>query len=155
MSEKVLGAIWVMRYRFPRWVLEILAVTSDRVIVARPKGGKGVALAQAVGGVVGGAVALAMDKKERKKEQPTLEELLEIDKKSFSIPNSEITKVELKKALAGLKLNIIGKRKFKCYAKGVDLSRRPSSATTAAEANFEEFENILQQAFPDKLSVKK
>ena len=165
MSEKVLGAFWVMRYSFPRWVLEVLAITPDRVIAVRPKGGKGAAFGQAIGGLVGAGIAIAADKKERKKEQPTLEQLLETGKKSFSTPNSEITKVELKKGRAGLRFNIFGKQKFKCYFKGFDLSKRPSALTTGLvvdkseledfNAKLGDFENVLQQVFGDRLSVKK
>ena len=155
MKEKDTG-IWVMKYSFPRWVLEVLAITQDEVIVARPKGGKGVFLGQALGGLVGAGIALVADKRERKKEQPTLAELLKTDKKSLSIPRSEITDVRLEKSLAGVRLNMITrKKKYKWYAKSLDLSSRPSAATTAAEAEFGDFENLLQQAFPDKLTVKK
>jgi hypothetical protein len=81
------------------------------------------------------------------------------------MPNSEIKKVELKRSRTGLKLNIIGKKKSKCYVKGVDLSKRRSSLTTAPvvdkseledyEAKLMDFENKLHSVFGDKLSVKK
>lgn len=165
MSEEVLGAIWVMRYSFPRWVLEVLAITPEKVVAVRPKGGKGAAFGLAIGGLVGATVALAADRRDKKKKQPTLEEILEAGKQSFAMPNSEVKKVELKKALAGLKLNIIGKKKFKCYVKGVDLSKRPSSLSTGIVvdkseeedfmAKLQDFESVLQKSYGDRLSVKK
>ncbi len=91
------------------------------------------------------------------------------DKHNFDIPNSEITKVELKKSWGGqdavypqgalrerntvkskkslewVDLSIItGEKKYKCNA--LDIPKRK-------DVKFEDYENILRRVFGDKLSV--
>jgi len=173
MSEKVLGVIWVMRLRardLGRWLMEVLVITSNRVFVMKAgKSHRGVAgwsYTSAFDVLMAGVFSLSEEYETRKKLRKSeklletitdLEEFLKADKHNFAIPNSEITKVELKKGWTGVKLNITtNKKKFKWYAKSLGLSS-PSPSTTAPEhgVKLEDFENILQRIFPDKMSVKK
>jgi len=66
----------------------------------------------------------------------------------IDIPRSEITKVELDKFVKLIKLDIITREEeYKWYPKGLIPEQK--------DVKLEDYENILRQAFPDKLSVKK
>jgi len=96
-----------------------------------------------------------MDKRAKKKKL-SLDEIIESDKKSMTIPIAEVKKVELKQARTGIKLEVVGKKKYGFNAKSIGLANRPSVRTTGPEGfGLEDFENILRPVFGDKLAVKK
>lgn len=164
MSEKVLGIIRVMRlppHPFARQttpVYDDLFLTSDRVIVARVTGGGYTTIKEEVISIFLGGTGITSDiiisaKKAEKESREALEkehlelpleDVLKADKHNFAIPKSDITKVELKSRMRAKVINIItNKKKHNWYLflkKGVKL---------------EDYENIIRQAFPNKLSVKK
>ena len=143
LSEKVLGII--------RRVGELLFLTPDRVVVANciEKSRLGDFLNAFLGSYVRSSDTYIHSKKKEKEylELP-LESVLTADEKNFAIPNSEITKVELKKMRVGVELNIItGKKEHKSWAKGLIPEKK--------KAKIEDYEKLLRPIFGDKLSVKK
>ena len=85
-------------------------------------------------------------KKAEEYRESSMEDVLKADKNNYAIPDSDITKVELKKYVRGTKLNIKTSKKYgktKWYAGG------------AWKDVGEKYENMLRPIFGDKLSVKK
>jgi hypothetical protein len=155
MSEEVMNIVWLMRYRFPNWVLEVMAITPNAVIIAKLKESKASILVQWNASLVGARVSYILDKKAEKKKL-SLDEVIESDKKKVTIPIAEVKKVELKKAFNGIKLEVVGKKKYGFYAKSIGLDNRPSVSSTAPEGfGLEDFEKILRPFFGDTLAVKK
>lgn len=177
MSEKVLGCIRVMRLTISfrhQAIHEALVITPNRVFVTRlgeePQSGwAGGPYNGDIGGLIdavidGLLVSSEQDKANRKRKEleelakVDLEKFLKIDKHNYVIPNSEITKVELKKGWIGIKISLItNKRKFKGYAKTLGFSSPYTTGTTAPEkgVKLEDFENVLRPVFGDRLSVKR
>ncbi len=66
----------------------------------------------------------------------------------IDLPKSEIIKVELNKFFKAVKLDIItSEERYKWYARGLIPEKKGKK--------LEDYQNILQQAFPNNLSVKK
>ena len=156
MSGKVLGIIPVRRPSFARTIGETLYFTSDRVIVARTysSGLKGM-----IPGV-GVAITLKDARKAEKKAEGILElpeGILKAHKDNYAIPNSEITKVELKKyGKYGAKIHITtSKKKHKWYHLQYGETKEGKTIKLEFREYSSDLENILRQAFGDKLSVKK
>ena len=85
-------------------------------------------------------------------EAPVVKRILKVIE---TIPNSEITKVELKKSwLSGAKIQITTtKEKYKWHIKPTTAQARTQGRFP--KAKLEHYENILRPVFGDKLSVKK
>jgi len=183
MSEKVLGIIkGLRRIGWRSAVNEALFVTSDRVVVARlPDVSSGYlpgGTYNDVGDIVGEFVWTAIlgyarskdEEKLRKAEEHLktveVEDILKADNHSFAIPNSEITKIELKygSRLSGkLGVNIMtSKKKYEWLLFPVALFI-PKNVRIHAKKEFsaerercaEHCKNVLRPIFGDKLSVKK
>ena len=163
MSEKVLGYVGIG---------EILFLTSDRVIVGKAqeaaveekmkktmKKKKKRFSFGSLFGAAGGAVEGAVDVYKAKKKQEEVgdpyapylkmspEDLLKAGKDNYAIPNSKITKVELKILSDTQELNIITDEKeyrWRGWVVWVDPRK-----------TLEDYEDLLRLAFPDKLSIKK
>lgn len=179
MSEKVSGIIISIKRR--KWggetVNDGLLITPDRVIVARlPE----VTLS---GGGHSGSIVLdiiesvrrerAHERTKREFEEAVerlkfskVEDILQDNNHNFAIPNSEITKVELKKLylpftkkLRGAQIVIVtNKEKFKWGVSSPTLICASVSTKIDEEEVprlVEDCENILRRVFGDKLSVKK
>lgn len=142
LSEEVLGIMRVFRSGWSGTIHEELFLTTDRVIVARSgKGGE-------LFGAIGAAVQWFRGRKKGEKlEKLILEDVLKADKNNFAIPNSEIREVKLKKFGRGAKIHILtNKKKHEWYAGGIPDKEK---------VKLEDYESILQRAFPEKLSVSK
>jgi len=121
---------------------EFLLITPDKVIVARPLE-KHVSIVTPI---------------ELPLEATAVKRILKVIK---TIPNSEITKVELKKSwLSGAKIHITTtKKKYKWHIKPTTAHTRAEGLLTKSKllmkAKLEYYENMLRPIFGDKLSVKK
>jgi len=149
MSEKVLGIIRVNRPAFARTITETLFFTPDRVIVARTSGGFGGMLFGVIGAGIEAAITARKGKKKEKEYlELSLESVLKADKNNFAIPNSEVTKIELK---SRRRFHITtSKKKHEWYA-GPILPEEKGKKVRYPE----DYEDILRPVFGDKLSVKK
>ena len=129
MSKEVLDILKVTRWKVYDKLHELLFITPDRVLVARlANSHMATGTITNFGDIIGELVL------------------------SFAIPNSEITKVELKKRPSAhlmIDLNIItDKKKCKWLFHSPDIEKKK-------DVEFESYENMFRSVFGDKLSVKK
>jgi hypothetical protein len=162
LGEKVLGSLQVQRGSWGGVVHEELVLTSERVAVLRQWEENKSAAAGATN-IIHGVIGLALDwsstessKKEMQKRYRhagTIEKLLEAHKNNFDIPNSEIVEVVQKVSSRNwLRLSKItiktGMKRYKWnYGKPI-----PKNEDAKLE---KEYEDLLRQAFGNKVSVKK
>jgi len=149
MSEKIFGIIEANRPAFMRTIRETLFFTSDKVIVARTSGSSGVMFG-AIGAIYD---SITTTKKAEKMLELPLEDVLKAHKDNYAIPNSEITRVELK---SRMRLNIItSKDKHKWYGGGLSRDLILPEKKEKKVRYPEDYGNMLRPIFGDKLSVKK
>ena len=181
MGEEVLGIMRADTKTFMGHREEQLFFTSDRVIVARLKGGFPAAW---MFGAIGAAIEVGMARKaERKAEEHAKispESVLKADRHNYAIPNSEIIEVKLENGglhiitskkkhvwavLVDLKLGInqthLTPPERKKYeelneklSQKLDKSEENRMIKELVQLNDETRNRILQLAFPDKLSIK-
>jgi hypothetical protein len=146
MSEKVLCII--------RRVGELLFFTPDRVVVANCMEIHKKSRVEDLFYMLSGSYVRSTDtynhnkKKEKEYLELPLESVLTADEKNFAIPNSEITKVELRKRWVGVELNILAREKeHKSLVTGLIPEKK--------KTKIEDYEKLLRPVFGDKLSVEK
>ena len=159
MSEKILGVLQVTKtvyglYDRTHIAHKELIITSDRILVIR----KWEQYFGPPASDIFDALSSSADRKtaeskremrERERQAKTLEELARNVVDNLVIPNSKITKVELRKGLLGGKsIKIITNHSELKYAI-VGLNNRKKGV------KFEDYESVLRPVFGDKLSVKK
>ena len=145
-QKEVLGIIRGGRWTFARhMVFEDLFFTPDRVFVARVATGAPwyapteIDIAKSLYNV-----SYKLKKSEKGYLELPLGDVLKADKNNYAISNSEIIKVELKKFGRGSFINITTNKKTqKWFTLGLIPEKK--------DVKLEDYENILRQAFPDKL----
>ena len=164
MDEEFLGVIPVFRGGLTS-VYELLYFTPDGMIVARTRSSQGVptgALFGAVGILTEVAIRGIIESKKKKEPQElSVEQILKAHKRNYMIPNSDITRVELK--IRGILRNIVGIKVVtsKKYGKTdwqvlgtwkIDVGK---DKVKWKDACIEKCENMLRPIFGDRLSVVK
>jgi len=167
MSEKVLGIIPVYRSTWTTVQNVVLYFTLDKTIVTHPLASARTHSSEAalfgVAGILIDAAARAAvrairnKKEERKIEKPleiSVEEILKVNKNNYMIPNSDVTRVELKiatrhlrKGFAHVSLNFKTNKKYGKTEWHVQKNDKDGISRAR------EIENLLRSIFGDRLSV--
>jgi len=142
MSE-ALGFISVHRHDLVSHIYESLYFTDDKVIVLRIA--KAGFMKYGLGNVISGWYKARDQDKNLAKLPP--EEALKSNENNYSIPFSEITKVELKKFGLGAIIKILTNQKeYSWDARGLPDVKKPK---------FGDYEEVLRRIFSEKLLVKR
>ena len=159
MSEKVLGVLNAWRTGGWRGGMHhrVLIFTENRLIVAETGDKKGTfarLMGGAFGGVVGGVGGLMYDAKRAKEAgeklvELSVEDILKANKKNFAIDNSEVVRVELKKARLRIETSV---KKQDWILEGIPGMKAKSRWKGLP---FEAYVDVLKQCVPpEKLVIK-
>jgi hypothetical protein len=149
LSEELLGVIKAER-GYPK-VHEDLFFTPSKVIVARIGGGLAYLLMIVAPLPVLADMGNRIVNKDKELRKLNIESILKADKNNYVISDADITKIELKKKMRIITLQIETQtKKIKFYPVGIPEN---IAGKEVVKHGLEEYESLLRPIFGDKLSM--